>query len=189
MSFNGAEQAKWDKEENAPTFEYDGKKCISYTWWGAVRRAAKEELYVYANSFMTNKGLIQSTNDIEVEGATELRVGENANITIKSKNNTYTLVIDKETPLPEGLTYKDGAITGQPVKEGHYTVNFLLKSNDEVKYGKVIKLDILPTQEGKEETKKSGCFGDINGSIFAIGLVGLSVIALVIAKKRKEQLA
>ena len=67
-----AEQAKWDKEENAPTFEYDGKKYVSYTWWGAVRRAAKEELYVYANSFMTNKGLIQSTNDIEVEGATGL---------------------------------------------------------------------------------------------------------------------
>ena len=188
VSSSGAEQAKWDNEENAPTFEYDGKKYVSYTWWGAVRRAAKEELYVYANSFMTNKGLIQSTNDIEVEGATELRVGENANITIKSKNNTYTLVIDKETPLPEGLTYKDGTITGQPVKEDHYTVNFLLKSNDEVKYGKVIKLDILPAQEGKEETKKSGCFGDINGSIFAIGLVGLSAIALIIAKKRKEQL-
>ena len=188
--YTSPECAKWDVDAGVITFEHEGKNYESYTLWGAIRRAAKEELYVYANSFMTNKGLIQSTDNIEVEGETALRVGEDANITIRNKNNAFTLSIDKETPLPEGLKFENGVITGQPVKEGHYTVNFLLKSGEEAKYGKEIKLDILPAQEGaKQETKKKGCFGELNASIMATGLVGLSIIALIIAKKRKERLA
>ena len=186
----GANQAKWDNEIGAPVLEYNDTKYVSYTLWGAIRRAAKEALYVYANSFMTNKGLIQSTDDIETNIDKEIRVGDDVNISVNNKSNGLTLVVDKDTPLPEGLKFENNTITGKPVKEGSYTVNFLLKSGDEIKSGKEVKLEILPAQEGsKIVAKKKGCFGELNSSILATGLVGLSVIALIIAKKRKERLA
>ena len=187
--YSGLDYAKWDAEKGTTVFEQDGVKYESYTFWGALRRAAKEECYAYANSFMTNIGLIKNADDIELDDKATLRVGEAVDIKVNNKNNSYTLVVDKETPLPEGLKFENGAITGQPVKEGYYTVNFLLMSGEEMKSGKEIKLEILPAQEGKVETVKKGCFGELNSSILATGLVGLTVIALIITKKRKERLA
>jgi len=183
------DQIRWDSTVQAPQFEYNGTKYTSYTWWGALRRAAKEEMYAYANSFLTLNEAVASTEDIEISGDTNGRVGEEMNITVNNKNNALTLAIDNDTPLPAGLKFENNAIVGTPTKEGSYAINFLLKSGEETKSGKVVRLEIAAAKEGNNKEGKKGCFGELNGSFIAISLVGLSAIALIIAKRRKEHLA
>ena len=188
VGFNGAEKCTWDETafdgKGAPVFEYKGKTYESYSWWGALRRAAKEELYTYANSYLTIKKMIQSTKSIVVsEDNVQTYLNEEINISVSSESGT--LSIDKETPLPEGLTFKDGKISGKPTKEGNYTVNILLQNNaNEYVGGRVIRFEILPAKEGAK--KSSGCGGSLIATSVAIASLTLIGTALIFLKKKRE---
>ena len=191
--YRNAEKCSWDVTafdgKGAPVYEYKGKTYESYSWWGALRRAVKEELYTYVNSYIPVNKMIQSSEEITIsDDEIQIYLGEEIDVTISATNKLHNgvLVVDKETPLPEGLTFKDGKISGKPTKEGNYTVNILLKADgnaDDYWCGRVIRFEILPAKEG---AKKSGCGGSIVGT--SVMLVSLTLIgtAFIFLKKRRE---
>ena len=188
LGYKGAEKCTWDETafdgKGAPVFEYKGKTYESYSWWGALRRAAKEELYTYANSYIPIKQMIKSTDAIEISNENiQAYLNEEVNVTVSSKNGVIS--IDKETPLPEGLTFKDGKITGKPTKEGNYAVNILLEDNANEGYvgGKIIRFEILTAKEG---AKKSGCGGSIIATSVVFASITLIGTALIFLKKKRE---
>ena len=189
----GKEKCVWDATafdgKGAPVFEYNGKTYESYSWWGAIRRAAKEELYVYANSYFTVNKLIQSSDEIEVSDSDiQSYIDEKIEISVSVTNKlpNGALSIDKETPLPEGLEFKDGKISGKPTKEGNYSVNILFKADgsDDYSYGRVITFEILPPKE--EGQVKKGC----NGAILSVTtlFVACAILGslLLVYKKKTE---
>ena len=128
--------------------------------------------------------MIQSTESIVVSNDNvQAYLNEDINITVSC--NSGALSIDKETPLPEGLTFKDGKISGKPTKEGNYTVNILLGNNTNEGYvgGRVIRFEILPAKEG---AKKSGCGGSIIATSVVIASIALIGTALIFLKKKRE---
>ena len=194
--------AYWNDTKGCPVFKYEGVEYESYSWWYAVRNCAKEELWMTANSGAFDseaKELTVSTANIVTEKESfDLRVGESFSTSVSVKEGAQgTLSIDETTPLPEGLSFANGAISGTPTKDCIRRVNILLTNNGNVT-GKIIQFKILPvngevggTDPGEEKTSKGGCGGEISAISGAalISLVGVALIGIFTAKhlRRKEE--
>ena len=190
-------EAEWDSEEGCPTFKYKGDYYPSYSWWYAVRKSVKEQMWMFANCGAA-EGLTGVADNINCDDRYDLRVGEEVNIDLGGGD----LSIDECTPLPEGLTLSGGSITGTPSKDCFIRVNILINDGGTTK-GKIVTFSVLPANgeagdlhpgEGgdPEPGPVKGCGGGCGGSIAAtaaiIGLIGLAGagITLFTRKGRKE---
>ena len=175
-------EAKWDSTRGCPTFKYEGDTYESYTWWYAVRNCAKELLWTSGNCGVY-ESLTLTTDNIVADERYNLRVGEQVNISM-TVNGSGTLSVDEATPLPKGLTFNNGVISGQPQVDGATRLNILLTNGSNVT-GKIVELVILPvngeaggTDPGEEKTAKGGgCGGEIS-AISAVAMTTLLGIAL-----------
>ena len=200
--FSADIDATWSDTKGCPVFKYEGTEYESYSWWYAVRNCAKEELWMTANSGAFDseaKELTVSTANIVTEKESfDLRVGESFSTSVSVKEGAQgTLSIDETTPLPEGLSFANGVISGTPTKDCIRRVNILLTNNGTVT-GKIIQFKILPvngevggTDPGEEKTSKGGCGGEISvvSGIAILALMGIALagVSTVRFLRKKEE--
>ncbi|MCQ2800640.1 MAG: glycoside hydrolase family 3 C-terminal domain-containing protein [Bacilli bacterium] len=183
-------EADWDSEMGCPTFKYEGDYYPSYSWWYAVRKSVREQLWMCANCGQS-EGLTAPNEGILADAKYDLRVGEAVNIEIGLDGLSGELSIDKKTPLPAGLTLNNGVISGTPEKDCMVDINVLLTDGSSVS-GKIIRLEILPelgTPGAAEKNKKKGCFGEVGTTVAIIAVLGFALCGLVAIKslRKKEE--
>lgn len=193
-------EADWDKDQGCPVFKYKGDYYPSYSWWYAVRKSVKEQMWMICRCGQMESltGIAQNLN---AEGEYKLRVGQDANIAFSVSDGNGELSIDETTPLPEGLMFDNGAIVGNPTEACVVNIHVLVTSGSNVT-GKTVKLIILP-QNGEaggespdakdpDPVKPSkgcagGCGGSIGGTIALVGLLGFATAgAMRLSRKKKE---
>ena len=197
-SFSSEIQAKWNSEAGCPVYKYEGDSYESYSWWYAVRKCAMEELWVCANCGIT-ESLTLSTDNIEAEDLYRLRVGEAVNERIAIKDGASgELSIDEATPLPAGLSFSNGVISGTPTKDCTCRVNVILTNGSNVK-GKIVEFLVLPANgeagdlspadpEPEQPKKKKGCFGEIGiASIALVSVLGLAFAGVKTVKGLRKK--
>ena len=184
--------ASWDSSLGCPTFRYNGETYEAYSWWYAMRKSVKEQMWMSIRTGMY-ESITPATEDIIADAKYQLRVGDPVNIELSVKQGVEgTLSIDEFTPLPEGLSFADNAITGSPVKADTMRINVLLTNGNDVK-GKIVELQILPANgEAGGVDPSAGCAGGCNGTMGTIALVSLLGLALagfltIRALRRKKE--
>ena len=192
-------EADWDNDQGCPTFKYKGDYYPSYSWWYAVRKSVKEQMWMICRCGQM-ESLTGVADTINVENEYKLRVGEDVNIAISASNGV--LSIDETTPLPEGLMFDNGAIVGNPTKDCVVNIHVLVTEGSDVK-GRTVKLTILPAngEAGGESPDgpdtpdpvkpgkgcAGGCGGSIGGTIALVGLLGfVTAGAMRLSRKKKE---
>ena len=170
-------EAKWDAESGCPTFKYQGDTYESYSWWYAVRKSAKEQMWMSIRSGMY-ESVTPATEDILANDRYDFRVGQAVNETIGVKEGVEgTLSVDQATPLPAGLTFENGVLGGTPTKDCVVRVNFLLTNGTDVK-GKIVELAILPANGEAGDKSPKGCAGGCSGTMNVIAITSLLGVAL-----------
>ena len=185
-------EADWDSEYGCPTFKYQGDTYESYSWWYAVRKSVREQMWMCANCGQM-ESLTAPTDDILAEAKYEFRVGEEANATISLKDGVEgELSIDTATPLPDGLTFDNGAFGGTPTKDCVKRVNVLLTNGNTVR-GKIIEITVLPANGEAGDKSPKGCAGGCSGTMNVIAITSLLGVALAglltvrgLRKKKEE---
>ena len=196
-------EAEWDSEEGCPMFKYEGDFYPSYSWWYAVRKSVREQMWMIANSKVMDSTLIGATDNIIADSRYDLRVGEEADIEIGLADGVDgVLSIDEETPLPAGLKFENDSIVGVPTQNCVVRINVLLTDSNNKVTGKIIELAILPANgepgdlspvpepqpEPEPQPKKKGCFGDATSVTALITLLGAALAGtLYIRKARKKE--
>ena len=184
-------EADWDSELHCPTFKYQGDTIPSYSWWYAVRKSVREQMWMCANCGQM-ESLTRDTDDIEAEARYEFRVGEEAEAEITVKSGVSgTLSIDEATPLPAGLAFNNGVFSGTPTKEQTKRVNVLLTDGSTVK-GRIIEIVVKPANgEAGDRSPKKGCGGEINALVAAatITLLGVALAGILTVRglRKKEE--
>ena len=186
-------EATWDSEEGCPTFKYQGDTYKSYSWWYAVRKSVREQMWMCANCGQM-ESLTPNTDDIIAEDKYTFRVGEVANEVISVKEGVEgTLSVDEATPLPAGMTFENGVLGGTPTKDCVNRVNILLTNGSNVK-GKIIELKVLPANGEAGDMSPKGCAGGCSGTMNVIAITSLLGVALAgllvirgLRKKEEEQ--
>ena len=186
-------EASWDPDLQCPTFKYDGDTYPSYSWWYAVRKSVREQMWMIANSSVMDSR-IGIDDSIDVESRCELRVGEAAEIEINYSGDGE-LSIDPATPLPEGLVFDGSTISGTPVNDGVVKIN-ILSTNANGTRGKVIELVILPANGDAgdlspvepDKPGKKGCGGVVGSAIALTSLLGIALAGVLTVKglRKKE---
>lgn len=139
------------------------------------------------------ESLTAPTDDILAEAKYEFRVGEEANATISLKDGVEgELSIDTATPLPDGLTFDNGAFGGTPTKDCVKRVNVLLTNGNTVR-GKIIEITVLPANGEAGDKSPKGCAGGCSGTMNVIAITSLLGVALAglltvrgLRKKKEE---
>ena len=203
-SFAGDMNATWDSELGCPVFKYEGDNYESYSWWYAVRRNAQQCIWMNARSSKYINKFITPIDGIEISGTedgifTAIK-GEKIDIEIilpeildegQKYNNkdiaSVSMEIDPFTPLPNGLKFNDGRISGvakNPCnKFVHVLVNLTLEGEENpTVVGKSFELIVLA---GKA-SKSGGCGGSITMTASLIGLVAVAGAGVLLMKKRKQ---
>ena len=194
-------EADWDNDMGCPTFKYKGDYYPSYSWWYAVRKSVKEQMWMICRcgSMESLTGIAQNLN---AESEYKLRVGQDANIAFSLADGNGELSIDETTPLPEGLMLDNGAIVGNPTQDCVVNIHVLVTNGSSVT-GKTVKLIILPANgeaggespdgpDTPDPVKPSkgcagGCGGSIGGTIALVGLLGFATAgAMRLSRKKKE---
>ena len=194
-------EADWDNDMGCPTFKYKGDYYPSYSWWYAVRKSVKEQMWMICRcgSMESLTGIAQNLN---AESEYKLRVGQDANIALSLSDGNGELSIDETTPLPEGLMLDNGAIVGNPTQDCVVNIHVLVTNGSSVT-GKTVKLIILPAngEAGGESPDgpdtpdpvkpgkgcAGGCGGSIGGTIALVGLLGFATAgAMRLSRKKKE---
>ena len=185
-------EAQWDAEEGCPMFQYQGDFYKSYSWWYAVRKSAKEQLWMSIQT-LAYDSLTPDTNDILADKKYCFRVGEAVNQTINVRDGVEgTVSLDSDTPLPAGLTFENGVLSGTPTKECVQRVNLLLTNGTDVK-GTIIEITVLPANGEAGDLSPKGCAGGCSGTIGTIALtsgLGLALagfLAIRGLRKKEEQ--
>ena len=175
-----------DEETNAPI--YNGK--VNYPFWYALRKAAKDHLYMFINSMATDKNFALYSKDIVLEkNEFELRRGEyfKTSITLNNELNNKTIVLDKTTPLPEGLKFENNQIVGVPTKVENKTVNFVVTDGDRT-YGVSVRFNVLPVNPPTPVLSEAAniVLSISIGVTCIVVLVGLTIAIIVITKKKPK---
>ena len=127
-------ECQWDNSafdgKGAPTYTYNGQKYESYSWWYAVRKLSKEVLWQYCNCGAMDSTLVQRVDGVTIAGLDERRtlnieVDKDVNVAVTLADGYADLSIDPRHPLPAGLTFENGVISGKAVKDGETYVAFL----------------------------------------------------------------
>ena len=201
--YTGDIQASWSDTKGCPTFKYENVEYESYSWWYAVRNCAKESLWMTVNSGAFDneaRQLTLSDKNIDIaQDSFKLRVGEQFSVNVGLKSGAQgTLSIDPATPLPAGLTFANGVISGTPTKDCLKRVN-ILRTNGSTVTGKIIEFNILPvngeaggTDPGEEPLPpKGGCGGEISvvSGIAILALMGIALagVSTVRFLRKKEE--
>ena len=181
--FSGASQAKWDSSLGGPVYTAkDGSKKISYSYWYAVRKCAKEHMYMASRCTATSRGITK----VALEG------GEAYEYVEANKNYEFTPVIEnavnyrlnQRVDLPEGLKFENGKLSGKAALEGVYHIDFIGEDADGKAVG-AYKL-ILTVTTG---AAPGGCGGDIAAVGAIITLVAVAGVGLLLVSKRRRQRA
>ena len=207
-TFNCTWDASTRDGKGAPVFTYNEQTYVSYTWWCAIRESAKQRIWTSVNFAYFKNNKVNYSNNIQIEkDRYELKVDESfyAKVTL-GENSNGTLSIDPSTPLPNGLSFANNAISGTPTKEGIYYVDILLTVGEE-KYGKAIVFIISPKNAGENETtypdepvnpdgnegndelepKKSGCNGSITAATSLMMLLLVDGAITLFIRKKEQQ--
>ena len=170
-------EATWDDEEGCPMFQYDGDFHPSYSWWYAVRKSAKEQMWMSIRT-SAYESFTAETDNILAEDKYTFRVGQAVNEAIGVKEGAEgTVSVDEFTPLPDGLTFENGVLSGTPTKDCVKRVNFLLTNGSNVS-GKIVEIKVLPANGAAGDKSPKGCAGGCNGTMGTIALVSLLGVAL-----------
>ena len=203
--FNGNIEAKWSATLGCPTFTYKNQTYEAYSWWYALRQAAKGTLYSCARSGATSTALIKPFQGVSLSGVVNDifvgAVGENINIQINAPTKfngkdvaSATATIDSTTPLPQGLSLANNTITGSVDKAVNQFVHVLFDvkfaDNTSTNVGYSFKLYIPAGAVDAESTElppeRKGCGGEIGISIIGISTIGLLAFgAMFLDKKRR----
>ena len=187
-------ECKWDatafEGKGAPTFtSKDGQKIEAYTWWYMLRNNVKESMWTCANCGVMSKKLIKDAN-LNFVGVDrnyiEVAVGQEINIKVEAPEELAgaALSIDPVTPLPKGLVFEDNTIKGT-LEESCNVFIHVLADNNGTKLGSSLQM-FAPEIATANDMSKAGCFGGLETTLSAVGLLALaSVITLVISKKRR----
>ena len=189
---------KWDNTKGCPV--YNGQE--SYSWWYAVRTMCKGVLYSAARSGYATHDRLRSA-ELSFEGAKwgifEAAVGQEISIKVNVPNEingkavvSPELSIDSATPLPAGLEFNNGVISGR-VDTPQTRFVHVLVADGGVSYCSTLEIHVLAYLDDAEAeqyedapAKKKGCSGSLEASL--ISLVALGTIALgaiLIDRKRK----
>ena len=209
-SYTGDMNATWDADLGCPTFKHEGDIYESYSWWYAVRKMAQQCIWMNIRSSKYINSFITPLEGMEFYGVNEMRqcavrVGEDIDVQVvlpynvkvggsyNGKNITAVeLKIDPFTPLPEGLTFADGHITGKLDhtynKFVHVLVELSLEGSSSVTTtGGSFELMVLANSPEVELAKpKKGCGGDIVALSSLILVLAAAGAGLMISRKRKE---
>ena len=196
-------EAKWDAEEGCPMFKYQGDYYPSYSWWYAVRKSVREQMWMIANSKVMDTKLISATDNIIADDKYTLRVGEAANIVLDLADGVEgELSIDEDTPLPAGLVLEDGVISGTPTKDCDIRVNIFLGDGENITAGKIVHFVVLPAngepgdlspvpepqpEPQPEQPKKKGCFGEVTSAAILVSLLGAALVGLLSVRKLRKK--
>ena len=182
-------ECKWDNEIGAPVFTDNGQKVASYTWWYMLRQNVKESMWTCANCGVMQKTLIKDAklNFVGVErNYLETAVGKEINIKVELPEDLAgaELSIDPFTRLPEGLVFEDNTIKGKLENPCNVFIH-VLADNGGTKLGSSIQI-FAPAVATTNDMSKGGCFGGIEATLSAVGLLAIAgIVTLVISKKRK----
>ncbi len=206
--------ATWDNDafdgQGAPVYEYQSNTYESYSWWYAVRQCAKGQLYACANSGAMERDLTLSAPGVEFKGVANGyytgQVDKEINITVElpesldigqSFNNKeitdVELSIDPVTPLPEGLTFANGVISGIPVDLSNGYVHVIISltldgDNDPTVLGASFELAVMPLIADDALTvPKKGCFGGIATLGIVVTTLVMAGAGLILLKKKEER--
>ena len=185
---------KWDNNafdgKGAPVYtNKDGQTVECYTWWYMLRNNVKESMWTCANCGVMSKTLIKNANltFVGVErNYLEVAVGEEVNVKVELPEELAgaTLSIDPVTPLPQGLVFEDNTIKGK-LSEGCNVFIHVLAEKDGTKSGSSLQI-FAPKVATTNNMSNSGCFGGIEATFSAIGLLAIaSLVTLLVAKKRR----
>ncbi len=190
--------------KGAPTFKYTDENGQtqtgeSYSWWYAVRKLAKEELWMYVNCGAMDTTLVQRVKDaLTIQGLDDrrtlnLKAGEEVNIpvTLNANLEGYNVSVDPRHPLPAGLAYENGALKGKVEKDGETYVVFLIEKDNDIRgydfYIDVRFEEAVDEKQGGGEGGKQGggCFGSIATASIAATMIAAAA-GLILLKKKKE---
>ena len=181
--FSGQSQAKWDSTLGGPAYTNKaGEKVISYSYWYAVRKCAKEHLFMSANCTATNRVMVPVVGERYV--TVEARKNFEEAITI---DGAAEIRLNHRVDLPKGVTFENGKLSGQPENEGVYHLDFV-GYDDAGKAVSAFKL-ILTAATNGYDVKKGGCGGDIAAVGAIVGLIALAGAGLLLASIRRKQRA
>ena len=179
------QKMSWDATEGKPMFTYNGTKYPSYTWWYAIRRTYKENMYMFANCTAQAKGVTQAV----VDEVIDVQAGKNfernvADDMIDEYNGKAIESADYElnyrVELPEGVTFADGKLSGSVKNLGIYRVDVIAKVTfaDGTEGVLALKYAINVTPN----MSQSGLSGGANMAPVIIGAsVGAVVVCLAVA--------
>jgi hypothetical protein len=184
--FSGKSDAKWDNTLQAPAYtNKDGEKVISYSYWYAVRKCAKEHMYMASRCTGTNRGITKVIED--GEEYVEFEARQDFEYYLPDGN----FRLNQRVELPKGVKFEDNKLFGKFENEGVYHLDFIQMDDDENAIG-AFKLIVTATTgderpEPVEPKKKVGCGGDI-ASVGAIAsLVALAGVGLILVSLRKRK--
>ncbi|MBO7573691.1 MAG: glycoside hydrolase family 3 C-terminal domain-containing protein [Bacilli bacterium] len=203
--FNGNIEAKWSPTLGCPTFKIGNDTVEAYSWWYALRKAAKGTLYSCARSGATSTSMIKPLTGTQLSNTErDVFVGainEDVDIqitlptTFGGKNIAdSSIAIDPTTPLPEGLSLNNNAISGKvdaAVNQFvHLIINLTYSDQSKATVGYSFKLYIPAGAIDAESTEmpagKGGCGGSIGVTMIGVATLGLLAFgALFLNKKRR----
>ena len=186
--------------KGAPTYLSAAKneEVESYSWWYAVRNACKQALWVasrYGEAF-DNYGILDSS--IKFEWQTQNCVGQNMhlNVAVNANDNIYdskitSVSIDPTTPLPRGLSFKDGSISGTPEEAFNGFIRVIVKTEDGKVYGNALELFISPVEFETYEIpldppSKTGCCASIVTASALVSALAIAGAGLLVSKRKED---
>ncbi len=208
--FNGQTASKWDASKTwaggtgAPVYDHNGTKNISFSWWGAVRTAVKQHMWMFANCTAMAQKLTQVVQQHDLE----FKVGEAVDLEVALPEDMSTFTtkeianvsyrLNERVDLPAGIKFEDGKITGafENVCLARIDVIAEVEFGDGTTGAFAIKyvIDAVPAKlGGLEDGAAEGA--PMNAAVIAgvaggvVAVAAIAVVAVVLLKKKKKPAA
>ncbi|MCQ2911959.1 MAG: glycoside hydrolase family 3 C-terminal domain-containing protein [Bacilli bacterium] len=193
--------ASWSNTLHCPVFKskVGGDNTPSYSWWYAVRTAAKEAMWMCCNSGAMKNALTQEL-DVTLSNVIDERLEANVGdaveieITLPDTVSSADIKISSATPLPAGLELNGNVISGTAEEAFNGFIHILFEAEGKT-YGYSFELFITEnryvneyvTGNGGAKPAPAANAGLIIGiAAGSAAVVAAAVIAVVIILKKKK---
>ncbi len=127
-----AQKMDWDSAQGCPAFTYNGEKVPSYTWWNAIRRTYKENMYMFANCTKQAQGVTMAVADEVID----VKVGKSFSVNVEDylPDNYLDYEMEYElnyrVELPNGVSFDGTTLSGKFKNIGLYRIDVIGKYED-----------------------------------------------------------
>ena len=169
-----------------------------------LRKNVKETMWTCANCGVMSKTLIKDAgltfNGLEL-ARFEINVGEQLDINVEmpeklqpgqelngKKISSVNLEIDPVTPLPQGLSFDGGKISGKLVSACNVFVHVLAKVTYEDQSEQTLgtSFQLFAPELKNNAPSKGGCFGSLEATMASVTLFTIAGIALLLVSKKRR---